>query len=168
MSEPMQEKLEGLLSPLVAGLGFELWGLEYAQRGDQALLRVFIDRDAGVTLDDCALISEQVGALLDVEDPITLAYRLEVSSPGLDRVLFRPEQYCRYLGERLKLRLSWAVDGRRNVQGRLVDCDELTVKVEVEMGEVVAIPLEAVHRARLIYEMASGQPEQRHAVDSGE
>ncbi|OBS10359.1 ribosome maturation factor [Acidihalobacter prosperus] len=164
----MQERLEGLLSPLVAGMGFELWGLEYAQRGEQALLRVFIDRDGGITLDDCALVSEQVGALLDVEDPITLAYRLEVSSPGLDRVLFKPEQYRRYIGARLKLRLRWAVEGRRNVQGRLVACDDEAVSIELETGEAATVPLESVHRARLIYEMGSEQPEQRSVSDTDE
>lgn len=169
MSESMQERLETLLAPLVAGLGFELWGLEYLQSGDQAHVRLFIDRDGGVTLDDCALISEQAGALLDVEDPISLAYRLEVSSPGLDRVLFKPEQYTRYVGERLKVRLRWPVDGRRNLQGRLVSCADDAIVIELETGEMATVPLNAVHRARLIYDMASApHPQGDDAADAGD
>lgn len=169
MSESMQERLDALLSPLVAGLGFELWGIEYLQRGDQAHVRLFIDRDGGVTLDDCALVSEQVGALLDVEDPITLAYRLEVSSPGLDRVLFKPEQYSRYVGERLKVRLRWPVDGRRNLQGRLTGCAGDSIDIELETGEMATVPLNAVHRARLIYDMASATHAQGDdAADAGD
>lgn len=164
MNVSMQNRLEEIVSPLVEKMGFELWGLEYSERGNQALLRLFIDRDGGVTLDDCALVSEQVSALLDVEDPISLAYRLEVSSPGLDRVLFRPDQYRRYIGQRLKVRLRWSVEGRRNVQGRLLDCDDQLIKLEADGGDILAIPLESIHRARLIYGITPGLSDDQNAT----
>ena len=161
MSESVQRLLEELLEPLVKQLGFELWGIEYLQRGQQALVRLFIDREAGVTVDDCALVSDQAGALLDVENPIELTYRFEVSSPGLDRVLFKPAQYRRYIGERVKLRLRWVVDGHRNIQGLLSDCDEQTVKVAMDTGETVEVPFNAIHRARLVYQVAPEIPKHR-------
>ena len=146
-------RLEELTAPIVESFGLELWGIEYAPVGGSALLRVFIDSPRGVTLKDCAAVSDQLSAVLDVEDPIPEAYRLEVSSPGLDRVLFKPEQFRRYSGERVKVRLRWPVEGRRNLSGVLQDCSEEELQLEVEGGSL-RIPLEAVHRARL---MESGQ-----------
>lgn len=144
------KELEALITPVVESFGLELWGHEYTPFGGSALVRVFVDGPNGVTLDDCAQISDQLSALFDVEDPIPVAYRLEVSSPGLDRVLFRPEQYGRYLGERLKLRLRWPVAERRNWTGVLRACEGELVRIEVD-GEPVEVPLEAVQRARLVY-----------------
>lgn len=161
MNESVQRLLEELLEPLIERLGFELWGVEYLQHGKQALVRLFIDREGGVTVDDCALVSDQAGALLDVENPVDLAYRFEVSSPGLDRVLFKPAQYRRYIGERLKLRLNWVVDGHRNIRGLLSDCDEQTVKVALDTGEMVVVPFNAIHRARLVYQMAPEKPKRQ-------
>lgn len=145
-----QIELEALIAPVVEGLGLELWGLEYSPFGGSALVRVYVDGPEGVTLDDCTRISEQLSALFDVEDPIPVAYRLEVSSPGLDRVLFRPEQYRRYLGQQLKLRLRWPVEGQRNFTGVLEACEDESVRVDVD-GKAVVVPLDAVQRARLVY-----------------
>lgn len=141
--------LEGLIDPVVRSLGLELWGLEFSPVGGSALLRVFIDSPHGVTLDDCQKVSDQVSAVLDVEDPIPQAYRLEVSSPGLNRVLFKPEQYRRFSGKRIKLRLRWPLHGRRNMAGLLMGCSETELQMELD-GEQVTIPLEAIHRARVL------------------
>lgn len=145
-----QTELEALITPVVESVGLGLWGLEYTPFGGSALVRVFVDGPNGVTLDDCTRISDQLSALFDVEDPIPVAYRLEVSSPGLDRVLFRSEQYQRYLGETIKMRLRWPVEGRRNMTGVLQACEGDAVRIEVD-GESVLVPLEAVQRARLVY-----------------
>ncbi|WP_455386160.1 ribosome maturation factor RimP [Acidihalobacter prosperus] len=145
-----QNELEALITPVVESFGLELWGLEYTPFGGSALVRVFVDGPNGVTLDDCTRISDQLSALFDVEDPIPVAYRLEVSSPGLDRVLFRSEQYQRYIGEAIKVRLRWPVDGRRNMTGVLRACEGDAVLLDVD-GESVTVPLEAVQRARLVY-----------------
>ncbi|APZ43852.1 ribosome maturation factor RimP [Acidihalobacter ferrooxydans] len=143
-------ELERMIAPVVESFGLALWGLEYTPFGGSALLRVFVDGPQGVTLENCADISAQLSALFDVEDPIPEAYRLEVSSPGLDRVLFKAEQYRLYCGEMLKLRLRWPVDGRRNMIGVLQACDDEAVRVEVD-GKAVVVALEAVQRARLVY-----------------
>ena len=84
-----EQKIEALLEPTIEALGFELWGLEYLSQGRHTLLRLYIDGENGVTVDNCAEVSRHVSGVLDVEDPITGEYTLEVSSPGVDRLLFR-------------------------------------------------------------------------------
>lgn len=111
--------LKALLEPAVTALGFELWGVEYVVRGRHRLLRVYIDGPDGVNVDNCAAASHQISGVLDVEDPIPGEYTLEVSSPGLDRVLFEPAQFVRYIGSLLVLRLQAPVAGRRRFRGRL-------------------------------------------------
>jgi ribosome maturation factor RimP len=145
-------ELERLVRPVVEGLGLELWGLEYRAQKKSALLRVFIDSEDGVSLDDCSDVSEQLSALFDVEDPIPVAYTLEVSSPGLDRVLFEPEQYRRFLGRRLKVRLKFPVEGRRRATGELeaVEDDRIVVSVD---GEPFEVPFDSIDRARLVAEV---------------
>jgi len=148
--DPLQ--LEALIRPVVEGLGLELWGLEYRPQKHSALLRVFIDSEEGVSLDDCSAVSEQLSALFDVEDPIPVAYTLEVSSPGLDRVLFEPVQYERYIGRRLKVRLKFPVDGRRRATGTLEAVEDEKIVVDVD-GEPFAVPFDAIDRARLVLEV---------------
>ncbi len=98
----MQNRLDDIVKNTVEGLGFELWGYEYRPHSESALLRIFIEKEQGISVDDCASVSRQVGAVLDVENIIPVAYILEVSSPGMDRVLFKAEQYQDYIGESLK------------------------------------------------------------------
>jgi ribosome maturation factor RimP len=140
--------LEAIIRPVVEGLGCILWGFEYRTQKNSALLRIFIDKDEGVSMDDCSKVSNQVSGVLDVEDPIPVAYTLEVSSPGLDRVLFYPDQYEKYIGEVVKLRLKWPVEDRRNYLGKILSVDNDGVEVDQD-GTTVKVPYEAVHRARL-------------------
>ncbi len=105
------------IAPAIEAMGLELWGVEYLRQGRRATLRVFIDCLSGVTLDDCERVSRQVGAILDVEDPIPGEYTLEVSSPGIDRPLFTPPQFERYLGAEANVRLRVPLDGRRRFRG---------------------------------------------------
>lgn len=142
-------ELDRLLRPVVTGMGYALWGLEYRVQGRSALLRLFIDAPQGVTLDDCAAVSDQVSGVLDVEDPIPVPYRLEVSSPGLDRLLFEPAHYERYQGEEVRVRTAWPVEGQRNFRGVIRSVGEDSVELEVD-GRRVCLPLEAVTRARLV------------------
>ena len=106
-----EQQMEAMLAPTVEALGFELWGLEYLSQGRHSLLRVYIEHDKGISVDDCAAVSEQVSAVLDVEDPITGEYTLEVSSPGMDRLLFKLEQFTAYIGEEIDIRLRSAFEG---------------------------------------------------------
>ena len=147
----MQEdalNLEAMIRPVVEGLGCVLWGIEYRTQKSSALLRIFIDKDEGVSMDDCSRVSHQVSGVLDVEDPIPVAYTLEVSSPGLDRVLFYPDQFERYIGETAKVRLKWPVSDRRNFLGKILSVDSDGVEIDQD-GISVKVPFEAIHRARL-------------------
>ena len=150
----MQTALDNIVKNTVEGLGYELWGYEYRPHGESALLRIFIENtsgkeDIGISVDDCALVSRQIGAVLDVENIIPVAYILEVSSPGMDRVLFKAEQYQRYIGESLKIRTRMPIEERRNFKGSLMKADDSEVTIKVDNQEF-AIPYESIDRARLI------------------
>ena len=142
-------QLETLLGPTVEGLGCRLWGIEYLSQGRRSVLRVYIDRDAGVSVEDCELVSKQISALLDVEEPIGGSYTLEVSSPGMDRCLFRPDQYAESIGESIDLRLNFPFEGRRRLVGRMVRFENDEVALQLDDTEFL-IPLENVQRARIV------------------
>lgn len=146
------DELQNLLAPVVAALGFELWGIELAAHGRHTLLRIFIDGEEGITVDDCAAVSRQVSSTMDVNDPIHSGYTLEVSSPGWDRPLFTREQYQRYVGERLKARLAYPVGGKRNCSGRLVSVDDEGIEVEVTAEVQLKLPFSAIKKANLVVE----------------
>ena len=115
----LEQKLQELLQGSVEDLGCELWGIECQRVGRYLTVRLFIDKEGGVTVEDCADVSRQVSAVLDVEDPIADKYNLEVSSPGLDRPLFTLNQFERYLGQEILLHLRIPVADRRKWQGQL-------------------------------------------------
>lgn len=142
------DSLTGLLEPVVEGLGYELVGVEYHPSGRQGLLRVYIDHPDGIGVDDCARVSHQVSGVLDVEDPLPGEYLLEISSPGLDRPVFKPADFQRFAGERVRLRLRGLVDGRRKYRGRLLGLRGESVVIE-ESGAEVAVPLAEIDRANL-------------------
>ncbi|MFZ5756850.1 MAG: ribosome maturation factor RimP [Pseudomonadota bacterium] len=141
--------LKTLLEPAATALGFELWGVEYLVRGRHRLLRVYIDGPEGVTVDDCASVSHQVSGILDVEDPIPGEYTLEVSSPGLDRVLFEPSQYARYTGGLLLVRTQAAIGGRRRFRGRLKDVSESGFVLQLDDGGEQAIAFADVDKTQV-------------------
>jgi ribosome maturation factor RimP len=142
-----KDRLLELLEPAVAAMGFELADLD-AHFGGRGLLRLYIDREGGVTLDDCQRVSEQVGAFLDVEDPLPSSYVLEVSSPGFDRRLRTLAHFERFSGEQAKVELRDAIDGRRRFTGRLAGVEGSTVLLEVE-GELTRLPFGDIAEARL-------------------
>jgi ribosome maturation factor RimP len=144
--EALREKLLPLLEPLVEGLGYELVDLEFLSQG---LLRIYIDRAQGISVDDCERVSREVSALLDTADPIPSAYTLEVSSPGLDRVLRTPGHFERFVGERVKVELKVARDGRRRYTGRLDTVGAAGVEMTVD-GAAVTLPFAEIGRARLV------------------
>jgi len=152
------ERLTRLVEPVVEGLGYELVGLEFDSRG--RILRVYIDRAGGISLDDCTRVSHQLSGLLDVEDPIPGEYQLEISSPGMDRPLFTLEHFQRFVGSRARLQLLRMVDGRRRFKGRLTAVDGAVVVVQ-EDGTDYRIPLEAIEKARLIPEFEQKNPKGR-------
>jgi len=145
-----KERIQALLEPSITGLGYEFVGLELI-RGRGQLLRIYIDREGGVGLDDCEYVSREVGALLDVHDPMKGAYTLEVSSPGLDRPLFTPEHFERFSGRRARLTLNAPQDGRRKFDGSILGVDGDVLRFEQD-GREVRLLFADIHRANLVPE----------------
>ncbi|MEM1403588.1 MAG: ribosome maturation factor RimP [Pseudomonadota bacterium] len=144
-----EDRLTELLAPSVEALGFELWGLENLTQGKHSLLRIYIESENGVQVDDCARVSEQVGAVLDIEEPISGEYVLEVSSPGIDRRLFRLDQYAAYAGEGIEIRLRRPFEGRRKFKGILRGTEESDVVVLVDDHEYL-LPFGDIDKAQLV------------------
>ena len=139
-----------LIGTTVQALGLELWGVELLQQGRYSLLRVYIEREEGVTIEDCEKVSRQVSALLDVEDPIAGEYTLEVSSPGVDRPLFSLEQYAKYVGSEVNLKLRRAVDGRRKFKGQIIKVSGDIVGLLVE-GIEYDLGHSEIEKASIVY-----------------
>ena len=127
-----EQKLTDLLRPAVEETGKTLRGIEYLSAGNNSVLRLFIDHEDGINVDDCAEVSRQVGALLDVEDPISSEYSLEVSSPGVDCPLFELAHFQEVIGEIVNVRLSMPLNGRRKFKGPLVAIENDTLIVQVD------------------------------------
>jgi ribosome maturation factor RimP len=146
------DRLTSLARGVVEPMGYELVGVEYFQRSARSsLLRVYIDRERGITLDDCMAVSHQLSGVLDVEDPLPGHYDLEVSSPGLDRLLFTPEQIQRFRGHRARVKLAAKLDGRRNFEGVLGEVRGEVLALELG-DEVRELPLDLIDTIRLIPE----------------
>jgi ribosome maturation factor RimP len=145
----VQDALVGALAPTIEGLGYELLGVERQSSAGGTLVRLYIDSDAGIGVEDCERVSRQVSDVIDVERLIAGEYTLEVSSPGLDRPLFTLEQYRAQIGAEVKVRLRTLVNGRRNLSGKLVGASEdlLTISIGEER---IDVPYNIVERARLV------------------
>ncbi|MDG1819771.1 MAG: ribosome maturation factor RimP [Porticoccaceae bacterium] len=142
-------KLRELLKPVVEALNCELWGLELQSGGKRKLLRIYIDSEDGIGVEDCERVSRQSSSILDVEDVISGEYVLEVSSPGMDRPLYELAQYEKYKGEDISLKLRFPYDGRRNFKGRLggIDGDEIVLVVA---DTEYLFPIEGIDKANVV------------------
>lgn len=143
------KRLTNMLQPLVEDLGYEFVGLEYTGQSKNAVLRIYIDREQGIDLDDCGRVSGEVAALLDVEDPISGQYNLEVSSPGLDRPLFTLEQCARFAGEQVQMTVFAPVEGRRKFKGRILSVTGDTLNIDQD-GAEIALDFSNIAKARLV------------------
>ena len=143
-----QDKLSKLLAPVVTDLGYRFWGLEYQVRKADALLRVYIDSPQGISVDDCAAVSHEISGILDVEEPISLAYMLEVSSPGMDRILFNAQQFSEFVGQSVKVKLNQMVDKRRKIKGRIVAVEDAQITIETDNDQIM-IEFDQIMRARI-------------------
>lgn len=141
--------LQALIEPVVTSMGLELWGIDYLSQGKHTRLVIYIEHDNGVTVDDCADVSRQVSAVLDVEDPIHGEYRLEVSSPGMDRPLFTLDHFTRYRGHQVNIKLRTPFDGRRKFQGLLAGIEGDDVLLHLD-GEEYCFPIDTIDQARLV------------------
>lgn len=148
-----------LIEPIVTSMGYEPVGIEFDAR--VRVLRIYIDKPEGITVDDCSDVSYQVSGVLDVEDPIPGNYHLEVSSPGLDRPLTKKEHFARFAGETVRLHTRTVLNGRRHFKGLLRGLENEQVLLEAE-GETFAIPFESVESARLAPEFPVAAKGKRH------
>jgi ribosome maturation factor RimP len=137
-----------LLEPLLAGKDLELFDIEFKGQGKNGVLRVFIDKEGGVTIDDCALVSRELGTLLDIHDMIPGSYTLEVSSPGLTRALRKPEDFLRFRGKKVRIKTNKDFERRKIFIGKLLEFNDGLVTVETEAGNFT-IPYVDIEKANL-------------------
>lgn len=145
-----ETSLSKLIEPVVQELGCELWGIEKLQQGRQVVLKIYIESADGINVDDCARVSRQVSAILDVEDPIPGEYMLEVSSPGVERRLFKPEHFNVCKGEKVQITLRQAFDGRRKFKGLLCGLEDEEVVIRVDDAQEIVLPMDSIERARVL------------------
>ncbi len=144
-----EQKLTEMLRPAVEETGKELLGVEFISAGNNSVLRLFVDHENGINVDDCAEVSRQVGAILDVEDPISSEYNLEVSSPGVDRPLFELSHFQQVIGETINVKLSMPLNGRRKFKGLLASIENDTLIIEVD-GIDYELVINNVDKANLV------------------
>lgn len=158
----VSDKLEALLAPLVEDLGYEFVGIEYQSNPKNRLIRLYIDRpEVGIGVDDCERVSHEVSALLDVEDPVSGQYTLEVSSPGIERPLFTGAHFARFVGEVARVMMAVPVEGRRKFKGPIVSADDEQVVLEVD-GERHTLTVADIQRANLAPDVDALLAQKRH------
>lgn len=147
----VEDRIQQVLEPILRALGLDLWNLEFQKSGPKWLLRVYIDREigGGVTLGDCEAVSRDLSTSLDVDDFIQHAYTLEVSSPGLDRTLTKPEHFRRFAGSLVKIKTYQPISKEKVFKGILRGILDTFVKIEVTEGEILAIPMSNIAKAQL-------------------
>lgn len=145
------DEVSQLVGPVIEDMGYELVDVEYVTNYGRWVLRLYVDKEGGITLDDCAQASREVGDLIDVKEIIDHEYVLEVSSPGLNRPLKKEKDYLRALGKKIRVRMISPVEGRRNFTGTLKTFQEGTLGLEME-GRLVTLAWQEVERANLVYE----------------
>lgn len=147
------ERVQAILGPILDSLGLFLWDMEFKREGPRWLLRIYIDRESGVTIEDCEAVSRDLGAQLDVEDIITHSYTLEVSSPGLDRTLSRPEHFQRFVGSRINVKTFQPVEGAKVFRAEIVGLEAGTLRLRLENGADIDTPLANIAKASLEVEI---------------
>jgi ribosome maturation factor RimP len=140
-----------LFEPVVKGMGFDLIEIEHFPNPKHGVLRLYIDKEDGVNVDDCSAVSHQISALIDVEDPVSGKFNLEISSPGADRPLRRLVDFQRFAGSLVKLKTAMPLEGQRNFKGRLLEASEETVVIETD-DEEISLPMAAIDKARIVPE----------------
>ena len=145
----LEKKLTDMLVAPVEALGFELVGIEFVRAGKHSTLRVYIDHVDGITVENCADVSHQVSAVMDVEDPISVEYNLEVSSPGMDRPLFKEQHYLNCVGEVISVRLKMPLNDRRNFKGKLLACEAGNLTIQVD-NQTYVLAIVNVEKGNLV------------------
>ncbi len=145
----VNEQITQLIETPVVSLGYELVGVEYISKGNDSVVRIYIDTAEGISVEDCERVSHQVSGIFEVEEPINSAYTLEVSSPGFDRPLFKLDHYAQFAGNEAKVTLKLPIEGRRNFTGQLQGVEESDVLILVD-GEVYALPFNRITKGKLV------------------
>lgn len=153
--KPVPARVRAAASPIVQGLGLELAGVEFTSDGGRPVLWVFLDKEGGLTLEDCARAHPEISAALDVDDPITESYELRVSSPGLDRPLMSAGDFRRFAGQEVVVQLGEAHEGRRKYTGQIGPLSGESVELQCQDG-TFEVPLEKISKARLKFELPTG------------
>ena len=150
-----EDSLTSLLTPAVEGLGYELVGIEHLPSGKHSLLRIYIDSPEGITVDDCQRVSHQVDGVLEVEEPITGQYTLEVSSPGIDRPLFKLAHFEAFVGSKVKIKLHRAKEGKRKLNGVIekVEGDDIYIRTE-QPDETFQLTMDEIDKANIIADIS--------------
>ena len=152
MGDSDQEAIRGIIERVTSREGFELVHWEMLGPQSNLVLRIYIDKPGGVNLSDCEVVSNQVGLLLDVEDVVPERYTLEVSSPGLNRGLYKLADYARFAGSRVKLKTSQPINGQRNFRGRVLRVNGNLVVLDTDNAGHIEIPYESIAKANIEYE----------------
>jgi ribosome maturation factor RimP len=151
MVTPLVESIRELAEPIILSQGLELVDIEFSSEPRGWVLRIYIDKDGGVTLEHCSRLSEQLGDVIDIKELILHRYILEVSSPGVNRVLKNEKDFIRYLGEIIKVKVAEPIDGRRHFQGTLVGCTEGMISVAIDAQQHL-IPINRISKANISYQ----------------
>jgi ribosome maturation factor RimP len=138
-----------LIEPIVVGMGYECVGIEFNPHPTNGLLRIYIDTESGVVLDDCTRVSRQVSGVLDVEDLIKTVYQLEVSSPGAERPLFKVEHFQRFIGQKVQVNLFVPIEKRRKIIGFIISADDEKIVIDDEDHQF-DIPVKSISKANLV------------------
>lgn len=145
----MNPTLRDRIAAIVEAMHYEFVGCELIRQGGSALLRIYVDQEKGVTVEDCSKISRQISAMLDVEDPIQGHYTLEVSSPGIDRPLFEMAHFEKSIGKKIKIRVSTPINAQRHLVGTLVRIEGMTIHLLVG-SEEKRVPFSEIEKAKLV------------------
>ncbi|NOS87289.1 MAG: ribosome maturation factor RimP [Methylococcaceae bacterium] len=143
------EHLVNLIEPIVEGLGYECVGIDYNPHPKHGTLRIYIDSEQGILVEDCSKVSHQISGVLDVEDPIPGFYQLEISSPGADRPFFKASQFEKFIGGKVSCVLFKAVNGRRKITGQIIKVEGENITLQ-EDGQLYEVAFSAMSKARLV------------------
>lgn len=162
----IRDRVFSLIEPVLQDIGFELVEVEYLTMHGRWILRLYIDKEGGVTIDDCADVSRDLGDIIDVKEVIDHEYVLEVSSPGLNRPLRKEKDFIKAIGSRIKLKMIRDLEGQKNFTGRLKDYNNRTIYLETE-GKLIELPFDDVEKSNLIYDFNDNKAGTVNSTNNG-
>ncbi len=162
----IRDRVISLIEPMLEDMGFELVEVEYLTMHGRWVLRLYIDKEGGVTIDDCADVSRDLGDIIDVKEIIEHEYVLEVSSPGLNRPLRKEKDFIKVIGNRIKLKMSRDLNGQKNFTGNLKDYKNRTIFLETE-GELIELPFDDIEKSNLIFDFDNDKTGTVNSTNNG-